>query len=183
MKKDEVIFENRYVESKPIVREFHKYCVSGKKRKAGMVFLLVGIVVAIIMLLVQSNIINIPRRFQAILWEISIIFVFLGIIFSVYYRMTAAIAYRQDTKTMEGEIPEAIIQFTDEDVIISELGKVKNFHYRELGELTETRNLYAMMINKYAGIVVFKDGFTFGDPSKFKEFIDSKYNDTKPWKE
>ena len=63
--------------------------------------------------------------------------------------MTAAIAYRQDTKTMEGEIPEAIIQFTDEDVIISELGKVKNFHYRELGELTETRNLYAMMINKY----------------------------------
>ena len=30
---------------------------------------------------------------------------------------------------MEGEIPEAIIQFTDEDVIISELGKVKNFHY------------------------------------------------------
>ena len=32
-------------------------------------------------------------------------------------------------------------------------------------------------------IVVLKDGFTFGDPSKFKEFIDSKYNDTKPWKE
>ena len=125
MKKDEVIFENRYVESKPIVREFHKCCVSGKKRKAGMVFLLVGIVVAIIMLLVQSNIINIPHRFQAILWEISIIFVFLEMIFSVYYRMTAAIAYKQDTKTMEGEIPEAIIQFTDEDVIISELGKVK----------------------------------------------------------
>ena len=61
--------------------------------------------------------------------------------------------------------------------------RLKNFHYRELGELTETRNLYAMMINKYAGIVVLKDGFTFGDPSKFKEFIDSKYNDTKPWKE
>ena len=44
--------------------------------------------------------------------------------------MTAAIAYRQDTKTMEGEIPEVIIQFTDEDVIISELGKVKNFDDR-----------------------------------------------------
>lgn len=183
MNNDDVIFENRYVETKPIVTEFHKYCVSGKKRKLGLISLLVGMLIIVIMMLVQVGAISITQRYQVVLWEASIVFVFLGLVLSIYYRITASIAFRQDSKSMEGEIPEAIVQFTNEDVIISELGKVKNFHYRELGELVETKNLYAMMINKYAGIVVTKDGFTEGDPEDFKDFIESKYNDALPWKE
>lgn len=183
MKKDEVIFENQYLETRTIVREFHKYCVSGKKRKLGIILLAIGIVLAVFMLLVQSGVIGVPGRFQAIFWEASIVCVFLGVIFSIYYRLTAAIAFKQDFKSMEGEIPETIVQFTDDDVIISELGKVKNFHYRELGELMETENLYAMMINRYAGIVVLKDSFTYGNPDEFKVFLEAKYNDAQPWKE
>ena len=99
----------------------------------------------------------------------------LGVLLNLYYRMTTMIAMAQDRKNMGGSIPETIIQFSDRDVVISELGKVKTFLYRELAEPMETKNLIILMIAKYAAIVVHKDGFTYGTLEDFRTFINERF--------
>lgn len=173
---DEVKFENRYTEDKKIVREFHKYILCRTQRRIGLICIVIAIASALFMLIGMTGMISISDSKAPIFWEVSVICMILGVILNLYYRMTAMIAMAQDRKNMEGNIPETIIQFSDEDVVISELGKVKTFHYRELGELQETRNLFVLMIAKYAAIVAVKDKFSYGDPDSFRKFIKEKYD-------
>lgn len=173
---DEVRFENRYTEDKRIVREFHKYILCRPQRRIGLALIVVAIASGLFLLLGQMGLVQVAQKNAAIFWEISIASLLLGVLLNLYYRMTAMIAMAQDRKNMEGSIPETIIQFSDEDVVISELGKVKTFHYRELGELQETRNLFVLMIAKYAAIVAVKDRFSYGNPDDFREFIKAKYD-------
>ena len=173
---DEVKFENRYTENKKIVREFHKYILCKPQRRIGLACIIIAIASALFMLLGMSGLINISQNKATVFWEISIVCMILGVLLNLYYRMTAMIAMAQDRKNMEGNIPETIIQFSDEDVVISELGKVKTFHYRELGELMETKNLFILMIAKYAAIVAVKDKFSYGDAESFRKFIKEKYD-------
>lgn len=173
---DEVRFENRYVEDKQIVKEFHKYCLCRNQRRVGLVALAIAIAFAVFMMFGMIGLVHISELKATIFWEISLVCFILGVLLNLYYRMTAMIAMAQDRKNMEGNIPETIIQFSDDDVVISELGKVKTFHYRELAEPMETKNLIIMLISRYAGIVVKKDSFSYGDVDDFREFIKSKYD-------
>jgi hypothetical protein len=173
---DDVLFENRYTEDKTLVREFHKYCLCKTHRKVGIIMLLIGVVTGAIMSLNQFGVVSITGTKGVILWEVSIVAFVLGFMLSIYYLMTTRIALRQDRKAMGGEIPETVIQFTDRDVIISELGKIKTFHYRELGEVIETKNLFVLPISRYAAVVAAKAGFTYGNTDDFREFIEAKYD-------
>lgn len=175
---DEVLFENRYTENKKLVREFHRNVLCKNHKRIGIIFLIVGITCATIMLLNNFGMITIKGVMGTILWEGSIIFVFLGFMLNIYFLMTTKIALGQDKKAMGGEIPETVIQFSDNDVVISELGKIKTFHYRELGEVIETKNLYVLPISRYAAIVAAKDGFTYGTAEDFETFIKGKYDPT-----
>ena len=173
---DEVRYENRYTENKQIVREFHKYCLCRTQRRIGLIAIVIALAVAVLMLMGTLGFVHISELKATIFWEISIVCLILGVLLNLYYRMTTMIAMAQDRKNMNGNIPETIIQFSDDDVVISELGKVKTFHYRELAEPMETKNLIIMMIARYAAIVVKKDAFTYGDAESFKDFIMSKYD-------
>jgi hypothetical protein len=173
---DDVLFENRYTEDKTLVREFHKYCLCKTHRKIGIILLIIGVVTGALMSMSQFGMISITGTKGVILWEISIVAIVLGFMLSIYYLMTTRIALRQDRKAMGGEIPETVIQFTDKEVIISELGKIKTFHYRELGESIETKNLFVLPISRYAAIVAAKNGFTYGNADDFRKFIEDKYD-------
>jgi hypothetical protein len=173
---DDVLFENRYTENKVLVREFHKYCLCRNHRRVGRVMLIIGIVCGAIMSMSQFGVITIKGTKGVILWEASIVFLILGFLLSIYHMMTTWIALRQDRKAMGGEIPETVIQFTEKEVIISELGKIKTFHYRELGEVIETKNLFVLPISRYAAVVAAKEGFTYGNADDFRKFIEAKYD-------
>lgn len=173
---DDVLFENRYTEDKILVREFHKYCLCKTHRKVGIIMLIIGVIAGGLMSMNQFGAVSITGTKGVILWEISIVAFVLGFMLNIYYLMTTRIALRQDRKAMGGEIPETVIQFTDRDVIISELGKIKTFHYRELGEVIETKNLFVLPISRYAAVVAAKTGFTYGNPDDFRKFIEAKYD-------
>ena len=173
---DDVLFENRYTENKVLVREFHKYCLCRTHRRVGKVMLVIGLIAGAIMSLSQFGVISVTGTKGVILWEAAIVFLILGFLLSIYHMMTTWIALRQDRRTMGGEIPETVIQFTDKEVIISELGKLKTFHYRELGEVIETKNLFVLPISRYAAVVAAKEGFTYGNENDFREFIEAKYD-------
>lgn len=172
---DEVRFENRYTENKQIVREFHKYCLCRGQRRIGLICIAIAIATALFMLLGMAGLVHVSETVSTVCWEISIMSMLLGVLLNLYYRMTTMIAMAQDRKNMGGSIPETIIQFSDRDVVISELGKVKTFLYRELAEPMETKNLIILMIAKYAAIVVHKDGFTYGTLEDFRTFINERF--------
>ena len=173
---DDVLFENRYTEDKVLVSEFHKYCLCRTHRKIGIIMLVIGLIAGGIMTMSQFKVISVTGTKGVILWEVAIVCLILGFLLNIYYMMTTRIALRQDRKAMGGDIPETIIQFTEDDVIISELGKLKTFHYRELGEVIETKNLFVLPISKYAAVVAAKTGFTYGNPDDFRTFITAKYD-------
>ena len=175
---DDVLFENKYTEDKVMVREFHKYCLCKTHRKVGLILLAIGIIAGGIMAMSSAGFISVTGTKGVILWEVSIVGFILGFLLSIYYMMTTWIALRQDRRAMGGEIPETVIQFTDNEVIISELGKIKTFHYRELGEVIETKNLFVLPISRYAAVVAAKTGFTYGNSDDFRKFIEAKYDPT-----
>lgn len=175
---DDVLFENRYTEDKQIVREFHRYVLCNRHRQVGIVFLIIGLLCATVLLMKQLGVMNVTGVKVTILWEASIIFIFLGFMLNIYFLMTTKIALGQDRKAMGGEIPETVIQFSEDDVVISELGKIKTFHYRELGSMKETKNLFCLPISRYAAIVAVKDCFSYGNPDDFRTFIEGKFDPT-----
>ena len=73
-----------------------------------------------------------------------------------------------------GQMPESVLQFTDNGIALKE-GKISmEFEYNQIKEIKEYKVAYVLMIGKKQGIILKKDSFSIGTFEEFKKFINEK---------
>lgn len=73
-----------------------------------------------------------------------------------------------------GQKPESILQFTDNNIALKE-GKISmEFEYNQIKKIKEYKLIYVLMIGKRQGLILKKDSFSIGTFEEFKKFINEK---------
>ena len=76
--------------------------------------------------------------------------------------LTAQIVYRNTKKLHGGIVPETVVQFSNDEISMTEGTLSVRFQYRQITKIRETGNLYVLMLGKDSGIILEKNSFTIG---------------------
>ncbi len=142
------LFENRTIITKEVLTEFSQkaYKISNKKYR------IEGLSLNFVLLLLAS-----------------IIFAF---IFFKGYLLKLNQGYKNLQK-LHGELAEfTSIFYEDKMEVITSVSNL-TINYNKITKISETKNLYLLMIGKNCTIII-KTGFTIGDADSFKSFIKAK---------
>lgn len=88
--------------------------------------------------------------------------------------LTAQIVYRNTKKLHGGIVPETVVQFSNDEISMTEGTLSVRFQYRQITKIRETGNLYVLMLGKDSGIILEKNSFTIGNFEAFRSFLPEK---------
>lgn len=161
----EVLFKNRYVSNKEVVKEIYRYYNFQRKR-----------IIAFDILFALSFLVNIILLIcgQAFNWSSIIIApLFFFFQFYVFFRQVNIIAKR-DKEICEKEI-EVEMTATEEFIqTASSTGSVYKLEYSNIRSVVQTKNLILLFSKANLVYIFKKNGFTEGTKEEFIEFLRSK---------
>ena len=147
------IFENQYIQSKAMIREYAGKIVIRKYKKKACFVAALGLVLLLISLLNQNLIMTGVAAACTIIC-IAVILFLPGLFVK---------EIEKNTTFLNGkEQPESLLRFGDKIVITEGAAKME-FQYSQIMKLMESTNLYCLMLNDTNGVIVKKDCFIKGD--------------------
>ena len=163
----DILFENRYYSDKKILLEYVKDIHCKYPRIIGFLFILVAIFYTYLILFKMRSL-----RFVMAVLTILIFIISLRLIF--YHLVYLKNMKKSSLNLHNGQTPESILQFTDNNIALKE-GKVSmEFEYNQIKKIKEYKLTYILMIGKKQGLILKKDSFTIGTFEEFKKFINEK---------
>lgn len=168
-------YEVRYTNDRRILASFYKATVCRTYRMIGIVILIVGILqmAGIICGLTGIVRLNMAAKTTVIITAMGIAELAIGILLCSYHRIMAGIAMKQGQKMHGGPMPETRIVM-GEQIVMTEGRTETVYDYSSVTTVRETDRMYCLMMGKYAGIVLPKDGFVTGDREEFASWIKEK---------
>lgn len=168
-------YEIKYTNNKRILAQFYKMTVCKPYRMIGILILIVGImqmcgitagVVGIVHLDFKNSTLVILIAMGAA--ELAI-----GILLCVYHIIMGRMAMKNGMRMHNGVMPETVVKF--EDSIVMTEGKTEtSYNYSKISLVRESNDMFCLMLGKYAGIVLPKDGFVKGEVQEFPKWIKDK---------
>ena len=163
----DILFENRYYSDKKILLEYVKDIHCKYPRIIGFLFILVAIFYTYLILFNMRSL-----RFVMAVLTILIFIISLRLIF--YHLVYLKNMKKSSLNLHNGQTPESILQFTDNNIALKE-GKVSmEFEYNQIKKIKEYKLTYILMIGKKQGLILKKDSFSIGTFEEFKKFINEK---------
>lgn len=178
----EMEFENRYYDTRKTLSHFYGKCVYRLYRWLGVVLLLFGgIQVATVVADIMGFFVEpLNAKTRLIFFDLGIIIMALGILLLCQHLITSGIAYRRMKKMGGGAVPETECRFGEEMSLA--IGETKSvYSYTQVQRIVETREEYALMMNRHSGIRARKGDFVQGKEADFAQFLREKCPGTK-WK-
>jgi len=167
----DLLFENQTQTTKKLLEEFTKETYYAFNKKTRIVCLIMFIVefFAFILGFIYSGF-NFSMRLSFLL--------FLSVFFLFFYFKGYVFKLQENRKSLEsihGELPHTINKFYEVNIETITNRSNLTFEYNKITNVLETENLFIIMLGK-KGVFLSKRGFTVGEFSDFKKFIENKMN-------
>lgn len=167
----DLLFENQTQTTKKLLEEFTKESYYAFNKKTRMVCLIMFIVEAFAFIL---GFVYFGFNFSMQLFFL----LFLAVFFLFFYFKGYVFKLQENLKSLEsihGELPHAINKFYEVNIETITNRSNLTFEYNKITNVLETENLFIIMLGK-KGVFLSKRGFTVGEFSDFKKFIENKMN-------
>ena len=164
----ETLFENRYTVNLRMLRSFSRG--ASFSQKFFFRFSLVGMAVCALALV--YCLLFLPGDYNAMVSPAVSFLLCLMLFF--FPSLTAQIVYRNTKKLHGGIVPETVVQFSNDEISMTEGTLSVRFQYRQITKIRETGNLYVLMLGKDSGIILEKNSFTIGNFEAFRSFRPEK---------
>ncbi len=163
----DILFENRYYSDKKILLEYVKDVHCKYLRIIGFFFMIVAIFYTYLILF--------KMRSLQIVMAVLTIFIFVISLRLIFFHLIYLKNMKKSSLNLHnGQTPESILQFTDNNIALKE-GKVSmEFEYNQIKKIKEYKLAYVLMIGKKQGLILKKDSFSIGTFEEFKKFITEK---------
>lgn len=167
----DLLFENQTQTTKKLLEEFSKEAYYAFNKKTRMICLIMLVVetFAFVLRFVSSGFnFSMQLFFLLFLAGFFLFFYFKGYIFKLQENLKIL-------ESIHGELPHAINKFYEVNIETITDHSNLTFEYNKITNVLETENLFIIMIGKQ-GVYLSKKGFTVGNFSDFKNFIENKMN-------
>ena len=163
----EILFENRYYSDKKILTEYIKDVHCRYLRIIGFFFMLVAMLYAYLILFKMKSLRLVMAALTIVIFIVSLRLIFYHLLYLKNMKKTSLNLHN-------GQTPESILQFTDNNIALKE-GKISmEFEYNQIKKIKEYKLIYVLMIGKRQGLILKKDSFSIGTFEEFKKFINEK---------
>ena len=163
----EILFENRYYSDKKILTEYIKDVHCRYLRIIGVFFMLVAMLYTYLILFKMKSLRLVMAALTIVIFIVSLRLIFYHLLYLKNMKKTSLNLHN-------GQTPESILQFTDNNIVLKE-GKISmEFEYNQIKKIKEYKLIYVLMIGKRQGLILKKDSFSIGTFEKFKKFINEK---------
>lgn len=163
----EILFENRYYSDKKILTEYIKDVHCRYLRIIGFFFMLVAMLYTYLILFKMKSLRLVMAALTIVIFIVSLRLIF-------YHLLYLKNMKKSSLNLHNGQTPESILQFTDNNIALKE-GKISmEFEYNQIKEIKEYKLIYVLMIGKRQGLILKKDSFSIGTFEEFKKFINEK---------
>lgn len=163
----EILFENRYYSDKKILTEYIKDVHCRYLRIIGFFFMLVAMLYTYLILFKMKSLCLVMAALTIVIFIVSLRLIF-------YHLLYLKNMKKSSLNLHNGQTPESILQFTDNNIALKE-GKISmEFEYNQIKKIKEYKLIYVLMIGKRQGLILKKDSFSIGTFEEFKKFINEK---------
>lgn len=163
----EILFENRYYSDKKILTEYIKDVHCRYLRIIGFFFMLVAMFYTYLILFKMKSLRLVMAALTIVIFIVSLRLIFYHLLYLKNMKKTSLNLHN-------GQTPESILQFTDNNIALKE-GKISmEFEYNQIKKIKEYKLIYVLMIGKRQGLILKKDSFSIGTFEEFKKFINEK---------
>ena len=163
----EILFENRYYSDKKILTEYIKDVHCRYLRIIGFFFMLVAMLYTYLILFKMKCLRLVMAALTIVIFIVSLRLIF-------YHLLYLKNMKKSSLNLHNGQTPESILQFTDNNIALKE-GKISmEFEYNQIKKIKEYKLIYVLMIGKRQGLILKKDSFSIGTFEEFKKFINEK---------
>lgn len=163
----EILFENRYYSDKKILTEYIKDVHCRYLRIIGFFFMLVAMLYTYLILFKMKSLHLVMAALTIVIFIVSLRLIF-------YHLLYLKNMKKSSLNLHNGQTPESILQFTDNNIALKE-GKISmEFEYNQIKKIKEYKLIYVLMIGKRQGLILKKDSFSIGTFEEFKKFINEK---------
>lgn len=163
----EILFENRYYSDKKILTEYIKDVHCRYLRIIGFFFMLVAMFYTYLILFKMKSLRLVMAALTIVIFIVSLRLIF-------YHLLYLKNMKKSSLNLHNGQTPESILQFTDNNIALKE-GKISmEFEYNQIKKIKEYKLIYVLMIGKRQGLILKKDSFSIGTFEEFKKFINEK---------
>ncbi|MEQ3306076.1 YcxB family protein [Fusobacterium varium] len=163
----EILFENRYYSDKKILTEYIKDVHCRYLRIIGFFFMLVAMIYTYLILFKMKSLRLVMAALTIVIFIVSLRLIF-------YHLLYLKNMKKSSLNLHNGQTPESILQFTDNNIVLKE-GKISmEFEYNQIKKIKEYKLIYVLMIGKRQGLILKKDSFSIGTFEEFKKFINEK---------
>lgn len=163
----EILFENRYYSDKKILTEYIKDVHCRYLRIIGVFFMLVAMLYTYLILFKMKSLRLVMAALTIVIFIVSLRLIFYHLLYLKNMKKTSLNLHN-------GQTPESILQFTDNNIVLKE-GKISmEFEYNQIKKIKEYKLIYVLMIGKRQGLILKKDSFSIGTFEEFKKFINEK---------
>ena len=163
----EILFENRYYSDKKILTEYIKDVHCRYLRIIGFFFMLVAMLYTYLILFKMKSLRLVMAALTIVIFIVSLRLIFYHLLYLKNMKKTSLNLHN-------GQKPESILQFTDNNIALKE-GKISmEFEYNQIKKIKEYKLIYVLMIGKRQGLILKKDSFSIGTLEEFKKFINEK---------
>lgn len=163
----EILFENRYYSDKKILTEYIKDVHCRYLRIIGFFFMLVAMLYTYLILFKMKSLRLVMAALTIVIFIVSLRLIFYHLLYLKNMKKTSLNLHN-------GQTPESILQFTDNNITLKE-GKISmEFEYNQIKKIKEYKLIYVLMIGKRQGLILKKDSFSIGTFEEFKKFINEK---------
>lgn len=163
----EILFENRYYSDKKILTEYIKDVHCRYLRIIGFFFMLVAMLYTYLILFKMKSLRLVMAALTIVIFIVSLRLIFYHLLYLKNMKKTSLNLHN-------GQTPESILQFTDNNIALKE-GKISmEFEYNQIKKIKEYKLIYVLMIGKRQGLILKKDSFSIGTFEEFKKFINEK---------
>jgi len=169
----DILFENQYTRTKESNKEIYLYYYFKRPK-----LLAIHIPIAIITILCVISLF-IPSQFPFEFSTVILIIMCLSIyaITIIRYSRTAEINYKRDLETNNGEPIDIKMIVTSDGIDACRANPDSKSHvsFQSIREIMKTQNYYVLLTEARLIIAFKKDGFVYGTPDEFLEFLKSRW--------
>ena len=163
----EILFENRYYSDKKILTEYIKDVHCRYLRIIGFFFMLVAMLYTYLILFKMKSLRLVMAALTIVIFIVSLRLIF-------YHLLYLKNMKKSSLNLHNGQTPESILQFTDNNIALKEGKILMEFEYNQIKKIKEYKLIYVLMIGKRQGLILKKDSFSIGTFEEFKKFINEK---------
>lgn len=163
----EILFENRYYSDKKILTEYIKDVHCRYLRIIGFFFMLVAMFYTYLILFKMKSLRLVMAALTIVIFIVSLRLIF-------YHLLYLKNMKKSSLNLHNGQTPESILQFTDNNIALKEGKMSMEFEYNQIKKIKEYKLIYVLMIGKRQGLILKKDSFSIGTFEEFKKFINEK---------